>query len=68
MGGLFSSPSVPAPVVEEPKDTTEEDERQRRLEDLDRRRRGRRGMVTTSPRGLFATKDWIPQRKSLLGE
>lgn len=68
MGGLFKSPSPPAPEPVEIKDTSGEDERKRRLEDLDRRRRGRQGMITTSQRGLFETKDWVPQRKSLLGE
>ena len=69
MGGLFGSPSVPAPApAVEPDNSAEEEERQRRLDELDRRRRGRRGMITTSPRGLFDLKDWVPQRKSLLGE
>ena len=70
MGGLFGSPSAPAPaaetVVEE--NTEEEEAREERLEDMARRRRGRSSTISTSDRGLFSQNDWVPRRKSLLGE
>jgi len=54
MGGLFSAPSPPPvqplPEVKDPS----EDERARRLEELDRRRRGRSGTVETGFRGVLS--------------
>ncbi len=42
--------------------------RQRRVEALERQQAGRAGTITTTSRGLLLPSDWIPQRKSLLGE
>lgn len=53
MGGLFSSPPPP-PVEPTPVDTGEED-RKRRLEAIERRRRGRAGTIATSERGVLDT-------------
>ncbi len=56
MGGMFSSPKPPAPPplpdpgVEEAKLAAEE--REERLADIDRRRRGRSGTVNTSWKGI----------------
>ena len=53
MGGIFSSPAPPpAPPPPPPVDTSE-DERKRRLEAIDRRRRGRAGTIATSERGVL---------------
>lgn len=52
MGSFFSSPSPPpAPPPPPPVDTGAED-RKRRLEAIDRRRRGRAGTIATSERGV----------------
>ncbi len=65
--GLFgSSPSptsTPLPVQE---DTTEEDERQKRLEEQVRRRRGRSSTIKTSAKGFLAPT--ATKKKTLLGE
>jgi len=45
-----------------------EEDRKRRLEALNRRRRGRAGTIVTSARGLLRLSDEAPRRKSLLGE
>ncbi|NMM45865.1 hypothetical protein HH303_15315 [Rhodospirillaceae bacterium KN72] len=67
MGGLLSSPSPAAPVaVPEPVDT-EAEERKRRLEDMDRRRRGRSGTIATGYRGIL-NESRGSAGKSLLGE
>lgn len=54
MGALFSSPSPPppppAPVIHTPDPVDEE--RKARLKALERRRRGRAGLVATSEKGL----------------
>jgi len=68
MGGLISAPSLPAPpplpVVADP----EIEARKKRLDEIERRRRGRPGTIATSPRGLLSLTDNLPRRKSLLGE
>jgi len=70
MGGMFKASQAPAtnaaptPAVV---DTAAED-RKRRLEALERQRAGRAGTITTSSRGLLMQADWVPERKSLLGE
>lgn len=70
MGGLFGSTPAPAPPAPEPTpaDDSAEKERQERIEALVRRRRGREATIATSPRGLLDMTDWLPRRKSLLGE
>ena len=68
MGGIFSSSSPPPlPPAPELPDPAIEDEKMR-LEAMDRRRRGRAGMITTTDRGLLSTNDIAPKKKSLLGE
>ena len=57
MGGLFSSPSTP-PAPEPPKKVDPaEEERKRRLENIERRRRGPRAATNASARRF-------PQRKA----
>lgn len=56
MGGLFSSPPPPPMPEPTPVDTGEED-RKRRLEAIDRRRRGRAGTIATSERGVLDAVD-----------
>jgi len=73
MGGLFFSPKppvLPAPAAPVVKDdgADEEKARRERLDLMDRRRRGRGATIATSPRGLLVIEDWVPRRKSLLGE
>lgn len=57
MGSLFSSPSPPppAPVIVTPDPVDEE--RKARLKALERRRRGRAGLVATSAKGLEDVSD-----------
>ncbi len=54
MGSLFSSPSPPppppAPVIHTPEPADED--RKARLKALERRRRGRAGLIATSDRGV----------------
>ncbi len=53
MGGFFSAPS-PAPLPPPPPaPDPAEDERKRRLEAIERRRRGRAGTIATSDRGVL---------------
>lgn len=53
MGGFFSAPSsTPLPPPPPPVDTGEE-ERKRRVEAIERRRRGRTGTIATSERGVL---------------
>lgn len=47
---------------------TEATERQHRQDALARVRAGRAGTIATSSRGLLTAADWLPTRKSLLGE
>ncbi len=53
MGG-FLSPSPPPPPAPEPEPATDPDaeDRKRRLDAIDRRRRGRAGTIATSERGV----------------
>tara|TARA_Y100000813_G_scaffold54421_1_gene38084 strand:+ start:701 stop:925 length:225 start_codon:yes stop_codon:yes gene_type:complete len=58
MGGfLGSSPSLPPVAEPEPTPDPDEEERERRLERLERMRRGRSGLITTSRRGLLDEQD-----------
>jgi len=68
MGGLFSAPSpAPVPQPEAVVDPgTEEESRRREL--IERKRRGRRGTIATSPKGVLATRNDAGNRRSLLGE
>jgi len=68
MGGLFSAPSPPAPMSLPQAPDPEIEARKKRLEEIDRRRRGRTGTIATSPRGLLGLSDNAAKRKSLLGE
>ncbi|NQU58165.1 MAG: hypothetical protein HQ513_13090 [Rhodospirillales bacterium] len=68
MGGLFSAPSPPAQMSLPEAPDPEIEARKKRLEEIERRRRGRSGTITTSPRGLLGLSDNAPKRKSLLGE
>jgi len=68
MGSLFSSPKPPTPPEPPPLPDPEVKDRERRLEALERRRRGRIGLITTSPRGLLAARDSTSSGKTLLGE
>ncbi len=68
MGGLFSAPSPPPlpPPIPIPDPGVEEEKRRREM--IERKRRGRRGTITTSPRGLLSLNDVTSSRPSLLGE
>jgi len=70
MGGIFSAPKPPPPPPPPPapETTAEDDERKRRLEAIARKRRGRLGLIATSPRGLLQENPFVVTRKSLLGE
>lgn len=68
MGGFFSAPSPPPLPPPEPIPNPGLEEEKRRREMIERKRRGRRGTITTSPRGLLALNDVTPNRRSLLGE
>jgi len=68
MGGFFSSPAPPPPPPLPPVDNGEAEQRKQRLADIERRRRGRAGTITTSPKGFLTLLADIPKRKSLLGE
>lgn len=72
MGGLINPPSPPSskptPTPPAQDQDTEQADRQRRVDALARQRAGRAGTIVTSPRGLLMTSDWVPTRKSLLGE
>ncbi len=68
MGGLFSAPSPPPPPPLPTADDSAAQEDERRREAIARKRRGRRGTIATSPRGLLSLNDVSAQRLSLLGE
>jgi len=68
MGGLFSSPSLPPPLPMPSVADPEVEARKKRLEEIERRRRGRAGTIATTPRGLLSLGNNMPKRKSLLGE
>ena len=53
MGGFFSPPSAPPLPPPPPTIDTGAEERKRRIEAIDRRRRGRAGTVATSERGVL---------------
>lgn len=54
MGGIFKAPAAPPPlpVIAPPVDTAAAEAEKRRLASISRKRRGRRGLIATSPRGL----------------
>jgi len=71
MGSLFSGPSAPppppTPAIEVPDPDAEA--RRARLEGIKRRRRGRAGLIRTSPRGLLGQSPpgTTDARKTTLG-
>jgi len=69
MGSLFSAPKAPPPPPPLPTEADgDEDERKRRLEVLERKRRGRTGLIATTPRGLLSDTGHPTSGKTLLGE
>lgn len=72
MGGLIKATTPPSPKLPQPQAVAQVDtvaaERDRRKEALARQRSGRAGTITTSSRGLLTAAEWLPERKSLLGE
>jgi hypothetical protein len=82
MGGMFKAitpptpkatqsvvqPQAQAPSQVQATATTVEVEKERRKEALARQHSGRAGTIATSPRGLLLPAEWLPARKSLLGE
>lgn len=69
MGGILSAPSAPPVYAPLPNETpAPSDDTQARIDELDRRRRGRAGTVLTSDRGLLRANETATQKKSLLGE
>ena len=62
MGSLFGGYDPPPPAEPAPDPAAEENEA--RKEDLDRRRRGRQGLIATSVRGVLQAKPSAPVRKS----
>ncbi len=62
MGGFFSPPSVPPLPPSPPPIDTGAEERKRRVEAIDRRRRGRAGTVVTSERGVL--ENALPSKTS----
>lgn len=71
MASMFGSPAPAAPLAPPPlpvQSDIDGEERQRRLEALARRKRGRFATIATSSRGLLTSPDALPQRKFLLGE
>lgn len=61
MGGFFSAPSAPPLSPPPPATDPAEDERERRLEAIERRRRGRAGTIVTSERGVLEDKNSAAQ-------
>ncbi len=69
MGGMFAAPKAPPPPPPpEPEIDPEEEERKKRIEAIERRRRGRAGLVHTSSRGLLGASSNEAKGKNLLGE
>jgi hypothetical protein len=68
MGSIFSTPKPPPIPAPPPLPDTEGQERERRLESLERRRRGRKGLIKTSPKGSLAPRISNRSGKNLLGE
>ena len=69
MGSFLGAPKPPPPPpppapLPDPADA----ERKLRLENLERRRRGRAGMIATSNRGLLSEAPVASGPKNLLGE
>jgi hypothetical protein len=68
MGSIFSTPKPPAIPTPPPLPDPDAQDRERRLEALERRRRGRIGLIATSSRGLLSPKSGAASGKTLLGE
>ncbi|SDG67883.1 hypothetical protein [Roseospirillum parvum] len=70
MGSLFSSPAPPPAPVYEPGPDPEVEARKQRLAEMERRRRGRNGLIATGERGLLSAAESGAgvTRKTLLGE
>lgn len=69
MGAIFGAPKPPAPPPPpEPAVDPDVEARQRRMEEIDRRRRGRAGTIATSSRGLLQPSDGASSAKTLFGE
>ncbi|MCW8915042.1 MAG: hypothetical protein OQK24_04220 [Magnetovibrio sp.] len=69
MGGFFSAPPPPPPPAPQTYvDNTAEQERQDRIDMIERRRRGRAGTIKTSERGLLSKTIPTQTKKQLLGE
>jgi len=68
MGGIFSAPKAPPPPpLPPPQPDPAIEERARRLETIERRRRGRAGTIETSERGVLSAAASGP-KKQLFGE
>lgn len=59
-----ASAAIPAPEPVDPQAKASE----RRVEAMTKESRGKSGLIVTSDRGILSASDWVPQRKSLLGE
>jgi len=68
MGGMFSPPSPPPPPPPPPVPDPAAEDRQRRLDELQRRRRGRAGTVQTGWRGVLSDPAGPGQGKQKLGD
>jgi len=58
----------PMPAPEPYVDEAAEEEKQARIDAVERRRSGRAGTIKTSDRGLLRLADDAPKKKTLLGE
>ncbi len=70
MGGIFAAPPPPPAPHPAPKpavDTQQHEDNPRR-ERLERKRRGRRETIATTPRGLLSPLHHATRKPSLLGE
>lgn len=63
-----TSAATTTPAATTQAEAPEASESERRKEALTRRQSGRVGTIATSSRGLLTAAEWIPARKSLLGE
>lgn len=72
MGDVLIPMSKPAaktaPVQASPAVNTEDEERKRRIESLERARRSRAATLKTSAKGFLSAAESMPARKSLLGQ
>jgi len=72
MGDVLMPMSTPkankATVQSTPTVNTEEEDRKRRIEAVERARRSRAATLKTSPKGLLVVAESTPARKSLLGQ